>query len=379
MKLVVVGGGFAGVAAAWRGRQLGAEVSLFHARAGASELSSGALDLEPWPTAVRARPLAPELEGFLAAFELEAPASRWVVVATCAGTLRPARGRERALLDLAPFAGQTIAVLDLGRHDFDAEALAQAWSEAAWARSTATRFRAVPLELPGAPSQVSGYDFAQTLAATEQRRALSHAASARLREEAAVLMGPWSTLEPGGDVEWERWLGRPVGETCSPPGGVAGARFERQRARVLEAAGVSVSAREVEALTPEGEVVLVDGERVRADAVVLALGGVVAGGIVLGPPGPEHAGGAAFRLGVRAEAEFELDGVKLDGASTLHGIDFTARGLGALERVGVACQGAALSGHRRVFAAGELRAGEPRTALHAMLSGLRAAQAALDA
>jgi pyruvate/2-oxoglutarate dehydrogenase complex dihydrolipoamide dehydrogenase (E3) component len=117
-------------------------------------------------------------------------------------------------------------------------------------------------------------------------------------------------------------------------------------------------------------------ESVDATAVVLALGGVAAGGVRVDPSKPSHAGGACFHASVEAPVTLDLDGVAVDRASTLHGIDFVALGVEALERVGIAASGCSARGLERVFVAGDCVADRPRTALEAVRSGIAAGRAA---
>jgi predicted NAD/FAD-dependent oxidoreductase len=112
-------------------------------------------------------------------------------------------------------------------------------------------------------------------------------------------------------------------------------------------------------------------------AVVLAVGGVAAGGIVLDTD-PES-GRNGFRLGVAAEARLSLDGDASDQTSSLYGPDFEATGFGPLERVGVelTSEGWVRSdaGAQVGFvAAGDCVAARPRTLLEAVNSGCAAAK-----
>ena len=48
MRVAVVGGGIAGLSAAWAARRAGADVTVLFDRPGASSLYSGALDVSSW-------------------------------------------------------------------------------------------------------------------------------------------------------------------------------------------------------------------------------------------------------------------------------------------------------------------------------------------
>ena len=77
-----------------------------------------------------------------------------------------------------------------------------------------------------------------------------------------------------------------------------------------------------------------------------------------------------FHLSLEAPVTIEIDGRSVDGASTLHGLDFDALGLDALERVGI-------SPRDSMLAAGDCVADRPRTVLEAVRAGIRAAKRAL--
>lgn len=386
MKLVVVGAGAAGVAAAWRARE-SAEVTLVHDAAGSTALYSGAVDLLPWQEAHKTPPLdAATIELAGALWKLGDPECR---VATAAGVLRPARGIDPALLDLAPLAGRHIAVAEVGRDAWDAALVARALSDCAWARSTNTRFSVVEVAALRHTHErfIPAWDFAKLHDAPDRRAWLCERIARAGSGVDAWLFGPWLGVEPGSATALGEELGRPVGEATSPPGGAAGTRFERARGALLARSGVVELAARVRAVASAGEGWRVElgpsrsgagGDKtLEADAVVLAVGGVAAGGVVLDEPLAGHRGGASFHLSLRAPVRFELDGVELDGVSSLHGVDFEACGLAALARVGVLADGAEVRAQRGLFVAGDAVAGRPRTVLEAARAGIAAADAAL--
>jgi glycerol-3-phosphate dehydrogenase subunit B len=133
------------------------------------------------------------------------------------------------------------------------------------------------------------------------------------------------------------------------------------------------------------EVVLTNGDVIAADSVVLALGGVASGGIVYSPPDlragedmPSEVA-SSFTLGLASDFPLPLawkNGDRLDAGSSVFGppLDTTAWPEGTkpstLESVGLeARNGQVCPG---VYAAGDLVAGERRTILSAIASGLRA-------
>lgn len=388
MKLVVIGAGAAGVAAAWRAAP-SADVTLVHDTAGATSLYSGAADLLEWDDPRPAPPLdAPvaELAGKL--WRLGDPVCR---VATGAGVLRPARGIDPAVLDLAPLAGRHVAVADVGRDAWDAALVARALADSAWALSTNTRFSVVEVAALRRTHErfIPAWDFAQLHDDPDRRAWLCERIGRAHSDAEGWLFGPWLGVEPGSAAALHEALGRPVGETTSPPGGAAGTRFERARAALLAEAGVAVVEACARAVAPDGNGWRVElgparsgsgaDETLQADAVLLAVGGVAAGGVVLDEPRAGHRGGASFHLSLRAPVRFELAGEELDGVSSLHGVDFEARGLGALARVGVLARGGQVSGQPGLFVAGDALAGAPRTVLEAVRTGISAADAALGA
>jgi hypothetical protein len=173
-------------------------------------------------------------------------------------------------------------------------------------------------------------------------------------------------------------LSRPVGEVSSAPGGAAGARFELRRDEVLRELSVDVrvgGARAVLAASESLWLELEDNSRLEGRAVVLALGGVVAGGVVLRP----EAGGdkLRFQLSLAAPATLRLDSEAVDAGSSLWGPSFHRLGMAALERVGVRADAVGrVSGGMRCFAAGDLVAGRPRTVLEALNAGIVAGRGA---
>jgi pyruvate/2-oxoglutarate dehydrogenase complex dihydrolipoamide dehydrogenase (E3) component len=73
-----------------------------------------------------------------------------------------------------------------------------------------------------------------------------------------------------------------------------------------------------------------------------------------------------------------LDDRDVESPGAIHGVDLAVAGLGALERVGLACDGVSVLGAPGVYAAGDVRAAQPRTVLEALESGIAAARAAAD-
>lgn len=392
-RAVVIGAGVAGAAAAFAAERAGWSVTWVDGGFGASSMTSGALDLEPWEAFARALAItgeaalseSPAIEAardFVDALGIwELPRGRVPTLATTAGIVRPTRGFDRAILDVSAMRGRTVLVPRVDRAGWDADWLARAWSED-------PRGRGVSFEAVDAPvlrfdeesrvvdAEIAGrHDDPARLAWLADR--LAPLVRARGRERCAILLGPWlgSALERATELR-ER-LGVPVGEALSGTAGVAGLRFEAARSRACVGEIVRAPVARVEEDGSALRVVFA-GERpsVRARAVVLATGGLVSGGVTFSPP-TEGAGwdGAdtvkpAFRLAVDAPG---LEPSRLAGS--LHGpaLDETAwpRGghPGVLETVGTALSSADSGGIRVV---GDARKGAARTMLEAIRSGLEA-------
>ena len=390
MTTLVIGGGFAGLAAAWALSRRGREVRIAWEGAGASSLYSGALDRTDWGALADTRPLAPDAEAFLSVLGCFAPSgTSGGRVATSAGMLRPARCRDRALLDLDPWRGRRIEVVDLGRPGWDAAALARAWSESAWARQTHTEFQPVSVT-PPEPEAVRLLPSGELAARADDPEWLARLGQSLGRAgdgDRPLLIGPWLGLEPASVERLRAQLRRPIGETLSEPGGAAGARFEAARDAWLASAGLTVehasvrsvrwrgSSYEVLATRDDGELhALADGVDTHIEEVVLAIGGVVGGGIrFLAGGGPE---GRSFSLSLDAQLPVRLAGREVALSSGALGVDLQQLGVDALTLVGVSVDERMLARAPALYAAGDVVEGRPRCALDAIDSGLEAARAA---
>jgi glycerol-3-phosphate dehydrogenase subunit B len=384
VSLAVVGGGVAGAAAAHELARLGERATVFHQHAGASALYSGALDFEAWDRVTELAVVEPGLAEFAAALGVWELGAKAAVVATPEGNVRPARGRDRALLDLERCAGKRVAVVDCERDDWDAPLLARSFSASVWARRTQTTFQAVRVRAlqDNFERRISAYDFAAAHDAPERLRFLLGA----VRESGASagvdawLFGPWLGVERAVAGELATNLGVPVGETTSASGGASGARFDGARDRLLSRIA-RVERTRVARIEPSARGFRIETEAGEGDefsAVVLATGGVAAGGVAL-ERSFERRGGTGFRLSFAAPVALELGGEVVEGVSSLSSVDFVERGLGALLQVGIAvAEHGAARGAPGLFVAGDAVAGRPRTALVAAESGLLAARRAIE-
>lgn len=375
MKVLVLGAGFAGLAATLAARRAGATVTVVHGGPGASSLYAGSVD---GPALPEQGPQAALLSELSAALGLKL--SQNAVVATREGVLRPSRGGDSALLNLAPLAGKRIGLVDVPRDDWDGPLLVRSFSESPWARSTATRFELIPLELLEKSSQrrVSSFDFAASFERAERPAWLAEVLKSQAGPD-AWLFGPWLGVKRDLSRELSASVGVPVGEVTSPLGGVAGARFDSRRDALLSDLAIEVaSGRALGVRQSDASVVLEleGGRELTANALVLAAGGFVSGAIRLGGSlsGAEPAG---FQLGLSGLPPVQARGELQEPVSSLFGVDLAARGRQLLEQAGLAVSGQGqVLGAARVFAAGDLTAPGPPSVAHALLSGLRAGAAA---
>lgn len=378
MKVLVVGAGFAGLAAAFAARRAGASVSVVSSGAGSSALYAGAIDGRlPAEAAQPASALGELGQALGLRFDQRTQ------LATREGVIRPSAGADAALLDLAPLAGKRIAVVDVMRDDWDAPLLARSFAASDWARETGTSFERTPLDLLEQSHQrrTSPYDFAASFERAERPAWLAEVLKAHAGPD-AWLFGPWLGVRRSLARELSASAGVPVGEVTSPPGGVAGARFEARRDALLSACGVEVVTQTALHVVAAGSGVslrLADGAELLADALVMASGGFVSGAIELcgALSGAEPAG---FELAIAGLPSVQVRGELARPVSSLFGVDLATRGRRMLERVGLAVgAGGAVVGAARVFAAGDVLAPEPPSAAHALLSGLLAGAAAVSA
>ncbi|MGC4092442.1 MAG: FAD-dependent oxidoreductase [Polyangiaceae bacterium] len=364
-NIVVVGGGFAGVAAAWTAARAGCKVTLVHAGAGSSALYSGVVD--------GALPAPDALElGLLLGLSVGAVPR---AIATREGVVRLASGRDRALLDLEPLAGRKVALLDLGRDDFDAPLLARSFNESAWCKRTKSEFVSVAVDALANNSErrISSHDLATAYDDPARVAALGEALRKAEPNAAAWLVPAVLGVRNEAASQLAAQLSRPVGETSSAPGGVAGARFELRRDEVLQRLGVQSVRARVTAVRGDQQgfrVELLGRDAVPARAVVLALGGVAAGGIVLAA---SHGRPLSFGLSVDVDVPLRLDGDSVDAGSSVWGPSFARKGMTALERVGIPVDALArAAGQSALFAAGDVVADRPRGVLEALAAGTQA-------
>lgn len=382
--VVVVGSGAAGTAAALAAREAGARVTLVRGRTGATSLGCGALDVSGLrPPAARGS--GDDVAGVPS---LELFALGPCRLATSAGTLRDAAGRNRALADLGATKGPVL-VARVAHPAWDADALAAAWSEedsrGFVARDVGLVMHTEERVMQHAELAALHDDPARLARAAERIRAALGAGG----ELSAVVLPPWLGVEQPRSAELAALVGLPCGEALVPFDGPSGLRFERARNRYLQNANVTTVAGMVDRVASSGRcTVEVGGATLEADAVVLATGGLL-GAIEYTPgdaadaraiPPPGH---APFALAYDAPVTLGRDGRPLVVPGSIFGVPpesltWPARGTPALESVGILA-GADLRAAPNVYVCGDAVEGRPRTMLAALATGAAAGRAAARA
>jgi hypothetical protein len=243
-----------------------------------------------------------------------------------------------------------------------------------WARLTRTQFRPLGVVLPEGES-LSCLPEGELAAKADDpawANTLGDALGAAGDGEGAAPVCPWLGLLPGSAERVRARARRAIGETLSAPGGPAGFRFESARDAWLGRSRVRVQRGMAERVlpTPDGfEVAPFAG---RFSDVVLALGGGRGGGIrFLAGPVPA---GRSFALSLAAPLTLRLGGREVTLESGLLGADLQSLGRSALEHVGLLVDDDQLTQAPGLFAAGDLVADRPRTALEAIYAGISAAR-----
>ncbi len=391
MKVVVVGSGIAGVSAALAAREQGAEVTLVRGAPGATSLSFGAVDAAPWERARGNEPIDAFCTKLLATLGFrDAPNA---LLAAASGILRGARAHDEALLDLARLPAGRVGVVPCDQFGWDAASLARSWDALPAANARNLFFEA----LPGVfckHTDERAMSLAEVAARHDDAARLGWFADAlrgslaRSAPCVAVITPPWLGAERARAAALSERVGLPCGEAMAPAASPSGRRFEAARDRSLAAAGVTTMAgwaESVRVAEAGATLSLEDGAQIACDAVVLAIGGVLGGGVVYAPaeaifsdampPYPRH----GFRASVSAGVVIGAEGRELAVPGSMFGLQAEAIAWPfardpLLDRVGGLCRDSLAA--ERVYIAGDFIADRPRTWLAAMASGARAGKAA---
>ncbi len=400
--MLVVGAGVAGTAAALAAARAGALVTIVDGGTGASTLATGALDVIGWEktSAAGASPITAAVRDLLEALGGYLLPHGGARLLTTAGVIRAARGHDAALLDVELLGASRIGVVRCDRPGWDADALASAWAEGrrergpAMAPDSCTVVDATVLrhtderDLPDADFAARHDDDARLAWLAERLRAALGAGTARV---GALALPPCLGVDRARARSLSERVGLPCGEALGAPGGPAGLRFERARDRALSVLGVERACERAKSVTKHTTGWSVDAESGwtrEADAVVLATGGLVGGGIEYSPGESVMASALPpfarlpFRASLDAPLHLGAHGRALELPSTLFGqapesLAWPFARDPLMDRVGVLSdeQGRVAPG---LLVAGELRADRPRTWIDALATGAAAGAAAAD-
>lgn len=374
--IVVVGAGIAGTAAALAAARRGAPVTLVDGGPGATALGSGALDGDA-TLDDDARAILDEL----ALVDL-VPG----IALTTSGALRRVVGGDRALLRLS--AGASVFVPESSHPRWRGARLATVWADSALAHDASLSFSSTKVSLLSGDAERAMGDV--ELAALFDDEARIESLGARLRAALPpgtthVALPPWLGCERARAAALSAIVGVTCGEVLGDPAGPAGERFVHARDAALAKAGVKIVRSTVKS-TDGRAVTLDDGSVLRANAVVLAIGGVAGGGIHYSPSAaiastalPPHPR-ASFTLSVDAPLALGHHGRPILVPGSMFGIaaEDVALPLGGdvlLDRIGVLPSGAPPA----LFVAGDVVADRPRHWLEALRSGVAAGAAAHQA
>ena len=299
--VIVVGAGAAGTGAALAAARAGAHVVIVDGGSGASTLSTGALDVAPWQDAPAQPATVPaSVRTTLELLSAYALPDRGALLLTTAGLVRTARGFDTGLLDVGPLAGRRIGVVRCDRPAWHAPTLARAWGEAFMVVDATVLRYADERVLPDADFAARHDDTARLGWLAERLREAVARGGAQ-----ALVLPPSLGVDGPCATALSKLVGVPCGEALALPGGPSGLRFERARDRALSSAGVErVRARAMSAESTR--VTLEEGGVVDGDAVVIATGGILGGGVEFAPSDAELASAlppfarAPFRIGLLA-------------------------------------------------------------------------------
>ena len=387
--MLVVGAGVAGTAAALAAARAGAQVSVLDGGTGASTLTTGAIDANLWPRApTRPAPIAAATHDTLRSLGGYTLPDAGARLLTQSGMVRPARGHDDALIDIKPFASVRVGVVRCERPGWDADALARAWGEGFEPLDALVMRYADERMLPDPDFAMRHDDEARLGWLAERLRDALARTGHGIR--AVVLPSCLGVEYPRAQTLSER-VGVRCGEAIASPGGPSGLRFEGARDRALADAGIERVQARATGVDRKGNVwrVATDSTADRfleADAVVLATGGLIGGGIDYSPAESIFASALPpfarrpFRLTVDAPAVLGAHGAPLELPSTLFGSPPESVVWPGLDDSLMDCVGVLADADGRtesgLFAAGDLRADRPRAWLDVLATGAAAGAAA---
>lgn len=400
-SVVVVGSGVAGTAAAIAARKSNASVRVITGAAGATTLAGGALDFAEWSTSPKKRTLPPIADQAFSTLDFASLPDAGVLVATTSGILRPAAGADHALLDLDRTGRGAILVPRCDHPAWDGPSLARAWASSEIASARALTFVGLDVQLTRFREERLLGDI--EIAARHDDPARLEWLAERLREVLArnpgfvgVILPAWLGVDRSRADDLSARVGVRCGEAMTGLASSSGARFERARDRAFASLAIEVTSAWAKSAESRGSgwtVSLEDEISFDADAVVIATGGLVGGGLAYAPAASESAAElpSAARPTMRstldcpvaigesdavARAPSTLFGTQpeaiawpfsrdpwLDRAGALVGDDGAARGVSA----------------RGLYACGDVVADRPRGWLTALASGATCGAAAARA
>lgn len=393
--IVVIGNGVAGVCAALAAKERGHEVLVLCSAAGSSSMMSGALDEIPWDNANSQTEASDctDIQGFLGAFPLFSITHESVRLLTQQGISRPARGRDRSLLDLSALPnGSQIALPRIARKGWDADLLAKSFNHDAWARAKSLSFHAVEIS-DLTDDRLRHYpdsDLAREFDSDAYFRAISSKLSTLSSNFGAVLLGPWLGILKNRSEELANTLKCPVGECASIIGGTAGLRFDQHRSAALAASGIESRRFRVRAVEANSSSVLIRGDSddlIKASSVVIATGGLISGGVcyspaewALGSEIPERAH-PPLSMGFVCDGDLRFNGRSAEIPGSLYGLNLeeltwpkAQQEVWQLDRVGLRnINGRVLNSNGdkldRIFVCGDAADGSRHTAIDAIRTG----------
>ncbi len=388
-SIVVIGSGVAGTAAALAAANAGASVRIVSGAAGATTLNGGALDFADWQSDAARGKFNDIAEKAFLQLDFGSLPDEGILAATTAGIVRPAAGADHALLDLDRV-GRGAILVPRGDHpSWDAPALARCWGSSTIAAARSISFVALDAQLNRFKDERVFAD-AEIAARHDDDARLDWLAD-RLREVLSrnpgfvgVILPPWLGAKKSRAEILSAKVGVRCGEAISGLAGPSGARFSAARDRALAKAGIGKIAGWAKAARASKTGWRVDLERdawLDADAVVLATGGLVGGGLAYSPAAAELPPNATptIRSTVLCDVVLGERDAPIGPASSFFGAQPEALAWpfasdAWIERVGILVDA---SGKTRgtpggLFACGDALADRPRAWLDAFVTGANA-------